>query len=229
MVSRLVWEHVVSPGWLDGPRDALGNIKRGPNGCRQWDLFRTAEAMFPIVGLVCRRALAFAPRLGEYIGSYFAIATAASVPAPSCVAWILNNRHVRGRIDNDIGDLVFASGCGCGPKCDVAAVQENVTRLAASTTPAIRSSVGGIDAQADVSLLCVVKEVSATVAGLMMGGHVDLAVTLFGGGGDHSEESRSIATTSNTSCTLPRLWDGRRVVSWETACHIERVERGVII
>ncbi|KAH3732970.1 hypothetical protein Pelo_16192, partial [Pelomyxa schiedti] len=83
MVSRLVWEHVVSPGWLDGPRDSRGNIKCGPDGLRQWDLFRAAEAMFPIVGLVCRRALAFDPRWGACIGSYNAIQTAASVPAPS--------------------------------------------------------------------------------------------------------------------------------------------------
>ncbi|KAH3732331.1 hypothetical protein Pelo_16832 [Pelomyxa schiedti] len=214
-VSRLVWDHVVSRGWLDGPRDSLGNIKCGPDGLRQWDLFRAAEAMFPIVGLVCRRVLAYDPRFGAYIGSYFAIATAASVPAPSCVAWILNNRHVRGRVDNDIRDPVFVvvakpgspplgrarpqgdeRGCGCG---------------------------GGVEVGV------VVKEVSATLAGLLMGGHVGLAAALFGGGVGHSEPRKSrgsttaataTATTCNTtSCTLPRLWDGRRVVSWEMACH----------
>ncbi|KAH3732976.1 Rho guanine nucleotide exchange factor 11 [Pelomyxa schiedti] len=234
VVSRLVWEHVVSPGWLDGPRDSRGNIKCGPDGCRQWDLFRAAEAMFPIVGLVCRRALAFAPRPGEYIGSYSAIVTAASVPAPSCVAWILNNRHVRGKINNDIGDL-FPTAC-----CDrVALLPEMVMRSSASrevdvvaTSTVTSSSVGGIDSQDaigeggrrrqhdHVGVDVVVKEVSATVAGLLMGGHVGLATTLCGGGGDHSEEYRVVATTSNTSCTLPRLWDGRRVVSWETACRV---------
>ncbi|KAH3731375.1 hypothetical protein Pelo_17795 [Pelomyxa schiedti] len=224
-VSRLVWDHVVSPGWLDGPRDSRGNIKRGPDGCRQWDLFRAAEAMFPIVGLVCRRALAFDPRFGAYIGSYFAIQTAASVPAPSCAAWILSNRHVRGRIDNDIGDLFSAPYSG---EADIEA----------TSTSSTSSGVGGIDSEGSigeggrrvrgygrgedfVGVDVVVKEVSATVAGLLMGGHVGLATTLFGGGGDHSEEYRVVATTSNTICTLPRLWDGRRVASWETACHTD--------
>ncbi|KAH3705796.1 hypothetical protein Pelo_19656 [Pelomyxa schiedti] len=108
-VSRVVWDHVASPGWLDGPRDSRGNSKPDALERRHADLFRAAEAMFPIVGLVCRRALAFDPRR-EGIGSYGAIVTAASAPAPSCVAWIINNRHVRGMIGNEIAREIVISG-----------------------------------------------------------------------------------------------------------------------
>ncbi|KAH3722598.1 hypothetical protein Pelo_18695 [Pelomyxa schiedti] len=60
VVSRVVWDHVVSPGWLDGPRDSRGHTKPDALERRHADLFRAAEAMFPIVGLVCRRVLALA-------------------------------------------------------------------------------------------------------------------------------------------------------------------------
>ncbi|KAH3760295.1 hypothetical protein Pelo_7870 [Pelomyxa schiedti] len=219
-VSRVVWDNVVSPGWLDGPRDSRGNIKCGTNGCRQWDLFRAAEAMFPIVGLVCRRVLAFDPRWGAYIGSYCAIATAASIPAPSCVAWILNNRHVRGRIGNDIRELSFPM--------DVAYVGRGApdAKVVLAASPKRAGSQGGerdsdsrrVDA---VDFGVVVKEVSATLAGLLMGGHVGLATSLFGDVNHPESIGCGTSTTNNTGCTLPRLWDGHRIVSWENACHTE--------
>ncbi|KAH3744264.1 hypothetical protein Pelo_14349 [Pelomyxa schiedti] len=229
-VSRLVWDHVVSPGWLDGPPDPRGWNSKPQNALarRYSDLFRAAEAMFPIVGLVCRRALAFDPRWGACIGSYSAIQTAASVPAPSCVAWILNSRHVRGKIDNDIGDLSIPSGCCCFRKDHVAVLQENVSRpdsravdaVAASNSTSSSGSVGGIDSQDHVGggedfvdVDVVVKEVSATVVGLLVGGHVGLATALIGGA-NHSEYKECQGT-------LPRLWDGRRVASWEISCHTE--------
>ncbi|KAH3714139.1 hypothetical protein Pelo_19353 [Pelomyxa schiedti] len=121
VVSRVVWDHVVSPGWLDGPRDSRGHTKPDALERRHADLFRAAEAMFPIVGLVCRRALAYDPRWAAGVGSYEAIQTAASVPAPSCVAWIIDNRHVRGKIGNEIGELFPGGG--------VLLLQENVMQL----------------------------------------------------------------------------------------------------
>ncbi|KAH3763158.1 hypothetical protein Pelo_4989 [Pelomyxa schiedti] len=67
-VSWVVWERVVEPGWL---------------GSGNRDLFCTAEAMFPMIGLVC-------PRVVAETGKYIAIRDAAEALAPSCVAWMLN-------------------------------------------------------------------------------------------------------------------------------------------
>ncbi|KAH3731853.1 hypothetical protein Pelo_17314 [Pelomyxa schiedti] len=47
---------------------------------------------------------------------------------------------------------------------------------------------------------------------------------MFGGGIGNGEEGRHDTTTSRW--TLPRLWDGRRVVGWETACRSSENENG---
>ncbi|KAH3764932.1 hypothetical protein Pelo_3206 [Pelomyxa schiedti] len=89
-LSRVVWDMVVVPGWLD---DTTATVLR--DWCRgHVDVFSVAEAMFPLVALACRRALG-GPRTltGNYSGStYGCIALAARAPAPSCVAWISNHR-----------------------------------------------------------------------------------------------------------------------------------------
>ncbi|KAH3766868.1 hypothetical protein Pelo_1262 [Pelomyxa schiedti] len=51
-------------------------------------LFRLAEAMFPLLALVCRRVMAHS---GD--GSYRLIAVAAGSRCPACVAWIVRHRH----------------------------------------------------------------------------------------------------------------------------------------
>ncbi|KAH3732927.1 solute carrier family protein [Pelomyxa schiedti] len=86
-VSRVVWESVVCPGWLDPRGTPTSRIRDDSH-----HLFRLAEAMFPLVALVCKRALSrpSAPSPGS---SYAAITSAAAAPAPSCVAWIVNRRH----------------------------------------------------------------------------------------------------------------------------------------
>ncbi|KAH3763398.1 hypothetical protein Pelo_4732 [Pelomyxa schiedti] len=66
----------------------------------------------------------------------------------------------------------------------------------------------------------VVKEVSATVVGLLVGGHVGLATSLFGGANSSGAEAEG----SNTRYTLPQLWDGRHIVGRQAAC---RTESGV--
>ncbi|KAH3731854.1 hypothetical protein Pelo_17315 [Pelomyxa schiedti] len=224
MVSRVVWDLVVSPGWLDGPRDSLGNFERGADECCCKDLFRAAEALFPIVGLVCRRVLAFvplAPRWGFSIGSYTAIMSAASVPAPSCVAWIVSNRRGHhpqsiydggrrwGGLSHDpVGEWwsrAKTRGGGGGAADDVAGRPEDATATTGGGGGGGRGRRGVVDV--------VVKEVGATVVGLLVGGHVGMATCLFGGAGEGGRDS----SNSTRRCTLPRLWDGRRVVGWETA------------
>ncbi|KAH3731855.1 hypothetical protein Pelo_17316 [Pelomyxa schiedti] len=217
MVSRVVWDHVVSPGWLD---DAPGAIKASAPGRRHADAFRAAEAMFPIVGLVCRRALALAPpgaRWGACVGSYGAIASAASVPAPSCVAWLVNRRR----------HTIYVGG---RPSRNM---DRNNQRASSSPSASYEDAGGGgcgeVGVGVDVDV--VVKEVSATVMGLLVGGHVGLATSMFGGSRNlGGVEAGSLRCNNSSSgggggrCTLPRLWDGRRVLGWETACR--RTENG---
>ncbi|KAH3756563.1 hypothetical protein Pelo_11674 [Pelomyxa schiedti] len=158
-VSRFVWEHVVSAGWLDGPRDPQGNPKAHPDyGRRGVDLFRAAEAMFPLVALACSRVLAPAPTCllrfrspgsDDNYGTLGAITGASCVPAPSCVAWIVNNRHI---------------SCSCS--------------LTPQPDKIICNAVG-----MEFSAHCVsvaVKEVVATLLGLCMGGHISQAQSVLG-------------------------------------------------
>ncbi|KAH3746270.1 hypothetical protein Pelo_12353 [Pelomyxa schiedti] len=88
-VARLVWDHVVAPGWLS-------TTPRGGTSHKAEDvtMFAAAEAMFPLVALVCNKVMA------EYVGggrTYRALSTAAMAGSSSCIAWILNRHHSRRR------------------------------------------------------------------------------------------------------------------------------------
>ncbi|KAH3731852.1 hypothetical protein Pelo_17313 [Pelomyxa schiedti] len=231
MVSRVVWEHVVSPGWLEKPDT--------DTGFRWGDLFRAAEAMFPIVALVCTRILS---ARYYYVGSYGATMSAASVPAPSCVAWILNNRQ-NGRLDQRIAGIRLL-----GLDHHPTAVMTATTTTTTTTEPTpdggdsmeigARKEEGGRrrlrdgndddddddgdedDVYAREVGATVVKEVSTTVAGLLIGGHVGIAELLLGGGArieDHDGDGGGVVGVKKKG-TLPRLWDGRSVVRWGNAC-----------
>ncbi|KAH3759613.1 hypothetical protein Pelo_8586 [Pelomyxa schiedti] len=79
-VSRVVWECVVMPHWL--------NPKQSTTEKHAVDLFAAAEALFPLVALACSKVLR------EYHQpTYFAVTAAAMANSPSCVAWILSHRH----------------------------------------------------------------------------------------------------------------------------------------
>ncbi|KAH3722505.1 hypothetical protein Pelo_18788 [Pelomyxa schiedti] len=69
-VSRVVWELVVVAPTAGA-------------GLGVQSLFRLAEAMFPLLALVCRRVMAHS---GD--GSYRLLAVAAGSRCPACVAWI---------------------------------------------------------------------------------------------------------------------------------------------
>ncbi|KAH3756562.1 hypothetical protein Pelo_11673 [Pelomyxa schiedti] len=181
VVSHVVWDHVVSPGWLDGPRQATtGRIKpdRDYGCCRHVDLFSAAEAMFPLVALVCSRVLTYEadrrppyhPPCGETYGMIRTIISASSVPSSSCVSWIIKNRH---RFDN-------------------------------ITTPwVVKSSNAHHFAVA-------VKEVVATIMGLCLGGHLSQAQAMvLGENRDSESDGRMINRVPQ--CSFPALWDGRIV------------------
>ncbi|KAH3732275.1 hypothetical protein Pelo_16890 [Pelomyxa schiedti] len=79
VLSRVVWDMVVVPGWLDAgvppQTNFFGKQQRHkfPEWCRgHVDVFSVAEAMFPLVALACRRVLAI-PRTatGNDPGSTF--------------------------------------------------------------------------------------------------------------------------------------------------------------
>ncbi|KAH3763063.1 hypothetical protein Pelo_5115 [Pelomyxa schiedti] len=95
-LSRLLWDAVVSPGWL-GPHDPPGTATTTsallkcsltpPNA----PLFSLAEALFPLVARACRRAVA-ACRL-RHKSTYNAIADAAAAGSPACVAWLVAHKR----------------------------------------------------------------------------------------------------------------------------------------
>ncbi|KAH3723134.1 hypothetical protein Pelo_18163 [Pelomyxa schiedti] len=92
-LSRVVWDMVVAPGWLDEapPTDP----STATNERLHVDVFSVAEAMFPLVALACRRVLEVPrTRKGNDPGSTYGVITlAARAPAPSCIAWISNHRE----------------------------------------------------------------------------------------------------------------------------------------
>ncbi|KAH3758425.1 hypothetical protein Pelo_9773 [Pelomyxa schiedti] len=208
VVSRVVWDHVVSRGFLDGTRDSAGNIKTDPTtGCRHVDLFSAAQALFPLVALVCKRVLRIsivgyvAPRHfsgRKRFGSYGAIASAAAAEAPSCVAWLINNRR------RDVATLVV--GCdtlllaalvgvglpNSGSARPTSAGDNGCGNDDGSATPTIQQRRGRCEG--DVAVAVAVKEVTAALMGLCIGGHLRQAQSMLG--------------------SFPALWDGRIITSW---------------
>ncbi|KAH3764576.1 hypothetical protein Pelo_3594 [Pelomyxa schiedti] len=116
-LSRLIWDQIVSPGWLDhdNKRHKLGKARDKTRVLSHVaTLFSLAEATSPLlVGLICNRVLRFGVGVGVvdedvaesrasshncncrwlYVGTYRAIMIAASVPSASCVQWILDHRR----------------------------------------------------------------------------------------------------------------------------------------
>ncbi|KAH3766867.1 hypothetical protein Pelo_1261 [Pelomyxa schiedti] len=139
-VSRVVWDIVVQPGWLDWCTYAL---------------LRLAEALFPLVGLVCRRLLLL---LGA--SSYSLISDAARLLCPSCVAWIVKHRRIN-----------------TGP-------QWCPPRSAISSSSTMLITVSGDDGDdAKHREQVAIKEVSAAVTGLVKGRHLEEARMFLGDGG----------------------------------------------
>ncbi|KAH3764562.1 hypothetical protein Pelo_3580 [Pelomyxa schiedti] len=79
--SRVVWDNVVAPGWLHDYGSPSWNC--------DVDVFRVAEAMFPLVGLACTRELRMCRECPDEAPHYEAIKAAAVAGSPSCVAWII--------------------------------------------------------------------------------------------------------------------------------------------
>ncbi|KAH3722506.1 hypothetical protein Pelo_18789 [Pelomyxa schiedti] len=138
-VSRVVWDIVVQPGWLDWCTYAL---------------LRLAEALFPLVGLVCRRLLLL---LGA--SSYSLISDAARLLCPSCVAWIVKHRRIN------------TGPQWCPPR----------SAISSSSTMLITVSDDGDDAKHREQV--AIKEVSAAVTGLVKGRHLEEARMFLGDGG----------------------------------------------
>ncbi|KAH3731890.1 hypothetical protein Pelo_17275 [Pelomyxa schiedti] len=173
---------VVRPGWLDG--DSSSKRKDEKNGCRNLDLFRVGEAMFPLVGVVCSRATALCRTRNA--SRYSVLTSAASVPAPRCVARLVNNFRsaavVRG--DRRAQKVPFTV-----PKGE-------------SGTAAVRGDgIGNLVVACDRwDSLCSVKEVVAALLGLCIGGHLRMAQAMLGSCGDGGD-GRDVFTS-------PKLWDG---------------------
>ncbi|KAH3743516.1 hypothetical protein Pelo_15086 [Pelomyxa schiedti] len=199
-VSRLVLDMVVRPGWLDNDR------KREHKVCRNTDLFRVGEAMFPLVGVVCSRAIALGVARRE--NRYYAITSAASVPAPRCVAWLINNRDWCFH-KNTFGRRVLLQ-----PTPSAA-----VTAAATETEGTISSHHRGVATRDCCGVgvvveeqqrrdwgesLSAVKEVVAALMGLCIGGHLLMAKAMLGFGLSDG------AVTNGGQC----LWDGWGVFGW---------------
>ncbi|KAH3766298.1 hypothetical protein Pelo_1843 [Pelomyxa schiedti] len=205
-LSRVVWDMVVVPGWLDTAYVHPDSDDDGSDWCRgHVDVFRAAEAMFPLAALASRRVLArphgHAP--GSRGSTCAAIALAARAPAPSCIAWISNHR----------GETT-----------------ETTTETTATTAAdqAQREGKGLLQRQQQQHTLGIaVKEVAAVVAGLCWGGHLRAARGLLGDGDrDRDRGGGVIPSSSDNECcccggggygTLPMLWDGRCVATWKAA------------
>ncbi|KAH3764561.1 hypothetical protein Pelo_3579 [Pelomyxa schiedti] len=91
--SRVVWDNVVAPGWLDySPGSPSPSPSSAPVNV---DVFRVAEAMFPLVGLACTRELRRCRECPNTVPHYRAIKAAAVAGSPSCVAWIIARTRPR--------------------------------------------------------------------------------------------------------------------------------------
>ncbi|KAH3759698.1 hypothetical protein Pelo_8482 [Pelomyxa schiedti] len=86
--SRVVWDNVVAPGWLETPSPALPQ----EGAATGVNVFRAAAAMFPLVALACSRSLRRARDRGR--SHYGPLGTAARAGSGSCVSWIIA-RHTR--------------------------------------------------------------------------------------------------------------------------------------
>ncbi|KAH3766697.1 hypothetical protein Pelo_1459 [Pelomyxa schiedti] len=85
--SRVVWDNVVAPGWLE----TSSSLPQEP-GAKSLDVFRTAGAMFPLVALACSRVLRRTLNGGR--SHYHALWVAAKAGSGSCVSWIVAH-HAR--------------------------------------------------------------------------------------------------------------------------------------
>ncbi|KAH3758504.1 hypothetical protein Pelo_9689 [Pelomyxa schiedti] len=206
-VSRLVWDCAVSRGLLDEELDSVGGRpKYDDDGAGRWrchgSLLAAAEAVFPLVPLVCSRVLSLADAAG---GSYAALRSAAAVPSPSCVAWIAANRHrLPERGGGRAGGGIIITG-GEAP-----GIPLGVPRRGDSNDSATLDYCE-----------VVVKEVTAVLVGLCCGGHVKHARALLGDG-DCGASAASESSSSSAAAvvgTLPLLWDGRRIERWCRACY----------
>ncbi|KAH3722911.1 hypothetical protein Pelo_18382 [Pelomyxa schiedti] len=191
-VSRVVLDMVVRPGWLDNDNDDDDDEQsRYVNEmCRNTDLFRVGEAMFPLVGVVCSRAIALCRSRCGCRGSsrYSVIASAASVPASHCVAWLINNRDWCFRNDphtNNNGTRNVA----LPPTPKTTVTNETISS----------SHRGGTTTRDWGESLSAVKEVVAALMGLCIGGHLLMAKAMLGFG-----------ASDGGQC----LWDGWGVVGW---------------
>ncbi|KAH3722655.1 hypothetical protein Pelo_18639 [Pelomyxa schiedti] len=154
--------------------------------------------MFPIVALACCRATASSED-GEgdggrrHAGTYLTIATAARAPAPSCIAWILNRKYRSRHGGAAAPNLPAKAGSG--------------------------SNKGSREkhAETECERLRAVKEASAVLLGLCLGGHVEAAGAMLGCGGGGGDYGTGGTGDGAAAGSLPALWDGREVVRWKNA------------
>ncbi|KAH3743512.1 hypothetical protein Pelo_15082 [Pelomyxa schiedti] len=193
-VSRVVLDMVVRPGWLDNDR------KREHKVCRNTDLFRVGEAMFPLVVVVCSRAIALSRSRGE--PRYSVITSAASVPAPCCVAWLINNRDWCFHSPNSISTVAL-------PPTTQPTVTKSTESKSSRRHRGVTTRDGGgvvvVERRRDWGeSLSAVKEVVAALMGLCIGGHLLMAKAMLGFGLNDG------AVTNGGQC----LWDGWGVARW---------------
>ncbi|KAH3744507.1 hypothetical protein Pelo_14096 [Pelomyxa schiedti] len=212
-ISRLVWDHVASPGWLDGglgERRALGPAR---HLCRPHrGLWAAAEALFPLRGLLCRRALRLVTREGgRTAGTYRSLAAAASAPSPAGVAWIVGHRNEGEKKNTTPRARVGGKSYSQAEAED----QEGGVMMGGM-------DCGGGGCMGECGDGVVVKEVAAVLLGLCCGGHVEEARKLIGDGVSQGCCTDGNARSSGGAqlaieCALPSLWDGRCVVRWKNA------------
>ncbi|KAH3723143.1 hypothetical protein Pelo_18152 [Pelomyxa schiedti] len=119
-------------------------------------LLGVAEAMFPLVGLVCARLMSMHDGDGFQFRSYEVIASAAAVPSASCVVWLIEHRHKFKVLD-------------------VGAATSEIPRSSTSSSSPAATDVQRIST-------AVIKEMTAVLIGLCAGGHVELAHRMIGDG-----------------------------------------------
>ncbi|KAH3766702.1 AAA family ATPase [Pelomyxa schiedti] len=90
--SRVVWDNVVAPGWLETSSSPLLPQDGEEGGSMGADVFRAAGAMFPLVALACSRVLRRAREEGR--SHYCALWAAGMAGSGACVSWIIAH-HTR--------------------------------------------------------------------------------------------------------------------------------------
>ncbi|KAH3764574.1 hypothetical protein Pelo_3592 [Pelomyxa schiedti] len=213
-LSRLIWDQVVSPGWLDHDNAShkYSTISSNNNNTRHKrekarvktrvlshvaTLFSLAEATSPLlVGLICNRVLRFG-----VVGVVDDVAAESLASSHNC-----NCRYYVGTY-RAILNAASVPSASCVQWILDHRRQMKPKNSTQNSGQADGHHLDECTEEEEEEERAVIKEVAAVLVGLCCCGSVEMARMMFG-------DSEACGRSSFFAGTLPSLWDGRRVIGW---------------